>query len=98
VLARVAGAVAVLYVAFLATVFAVMRQPPTRLGEIMRRVAMPALAIVPFERLWNVARRGDLRIGDPAPNFTLPRSDRSGDVTLSSLRGKPVVLVFGSYT
>jgi peroxiredoxin Q/BCP len=31
--------------------------------------------------------------GDPAPDFTL-RSDADEDVTLSSLRGKPVVLYF----
>ncbi len=34
-----------------------------------------------------------LREGDPAPDFTL-RSDTDEEVTLSSLRGKPVVLYF----
>ena len=35
--------------------------------------------------------------GDPAPNFTL--SDLSGEeVTLSLLRGKPVMIEFGSIT
>jgi peroxiredoxin len=33
-----------------------------------------------------------------APDFTLRREDRTGSVTLSALRGKPVVLVFGSFT
>ncbi len=43
-------------------------------------------------------------VGDPAPDFTLPRADGSGDLTLSSLGasagtgGRPVVLIFGSYT
>ena len=37
-------------------------------------------------------------VGSPAPEFTLPRTDGTGDLTLSSLRGKPVVLVFGSFT
>ena len=47
---------------------------------------------------------GDLRIpdkfvvGDPAPDFCLPRQDGGYDVRLSALRGQPVVLVFGSYT
>ena len=38
--------------------------------------------------------------GEPAPDFTLPLiGERSnGTVTLSALRGKPVVLVFGSFT
>jgi peroxiredoxin len=44
------------------------------------------------------ARQGSLAPGDPAPDFTLPLHDRSGSVTLSSFRGQPVVLVFGSYT
>jgi len=40
-----------------------------------------------------------LAVGDPAPDFTLQRSDGGGDITLSDFRGrKPVVLVFGSIT
>ena len=35
--------------------------------------------------------------GDRAPDFTLPLLD-GGEVTLSSLRGKPVVVEFGSIT
>ena len=38
------------------------------------------------------------RVGAPAPDFTLRGSDGHGAVTLSELRGKPVVLVFGSFT
>ena len=87
-----------LYVAFLAGVAAVMRQPPQTFGRIMRHFPPPLMMIVPFEPMWNSARAGNLRVGDQAPDFTLPRSDKSGDVRLSSLRGKPVVLVFGSYT
>ncbi len=34
-----------------------------------------------------------IEVGQPAPDFTLP-SDTEGDVTLSALRGKPVVLYF----
>ncbi|MEK1887137.1 MAG: redoxin domain-containing protein, partial [Phyllobacterium sp.] len=34
-----------------------------------------------------------LDIGDTAPDFTLPR-DSGGAITLSALRGKPVVLYF----
>ena len=32
-------------------------------------------------------------VGSEAPDFTLPRAG-SGDVTLSSYRGRPVVLAF----
>lgn len=39
------------------------------------------------------------RIGQAAPDFTLPRSDSDKQITLSQFRGKkPVVLVFGSFT
>ena len=34
-----------------------------------------------------------IEVGQPAPDFTLP-SDTEGDVTLSALRGAPVVLYF----
>jgi len=37
-------------------------------------------------------------INDMAPDFTLRRQDGTGTVTLSQLRGKPVVLIFGSFT
>jgi hypothetical protein len=37
-------------------------------------------------------------IGKPAPDFTLKSPDGARTVTLSSLRGRPVALVFGSYT
>ena len=96
--ARLLATLAIVYVAYLAAVFVVMRQPPDRFGRIMRHVPLPILMFAPVETMWNIARGGDLRIGDPAPDFSLPRSDKSGDVRLSALHGKPVVLVFGSYT
>jgi len=37
-------------------------------------------------------------LGEMAPDFTLPTHDGSGSVTLSKSRGKPVVLIFGSFT
>lgn len=94
----IAVVVAIVYAVFLGAMFVVMTQPPQRFGQIMRHFPMPAMMIVPFEPMWNAARGGELRVGEEAPDFTLPRSDKSGEVRLSSLRGKPVVLVFGSYT
>ncbi|MCH8110010.1 MAG: redoxin domain-containing protein [Chloroflexi bacterium] len=35
--------------------------------------------------------------GEPAPDFTLPPLD-GGEVTLSKLKGKPVMIEFGSIT
>jgi hypothetical protein len=79
--------------------FVVMCQPPARFGRFMRHFPMPAMALVPFLPLWNVARRGRIRVGEMAPDFSLPSVDRSRVVRLSSFRGdRPVVLVFGSYT
>ena len=42
--------------------------------------------------------QGMLRNGDDAPDFSLRTYDGSQVITLSELRGKPVVLVFGSCT
>jgi hypothetical protein len=42
--------------------------------------------------------RSQVQVGDVAPDFTLARIDGDGDVTLSDLRGRPAVLVFGSFT
>ncbi|MCH8346846.1 MAG: redoxin domain-containing protein [Chloroflexi bacterium] len=39
------------------------------------------------------------KVGDEAPDFQLPVLDGKGaTVRLSELRGKPVALIFGSYT
>jgi hypothetical protein len=92
-------AVVVIYAVFLAGMFYVMRQPPDRFGQIMKRFPMPAMMLVPFEPMWNVARGGQIDVGEPAPDFNLRTADKRGRVSLSSFRGqKPVVLVFGSYT
>jgi hypothetical protein len=87
------------YGAFLSLMFAVMCQPPMRFGRLMRHFPMWAMPLMPFEPMWNVARRGRIREGDQAPDFTLRSVDRHTEVTLSSYQGqRPVVLIFGSYT
>ena len=92
-------ALILLYVSFLAGMFIVMCQAQRRFGRIMRHFPMPLMAILPFVPVWNVARRGPTRVGEMAPDFSLPTIDHAREVTLSSFRGKqPVVLVFGSYT
>jgi peroxiredoxin len=59
---------------------------------------MPFL-LFPFETAWLLARAGHLNIGDPAPDFSLSKIDKSAQVQLSALNQRqPVVLVFGSYT
>ena len=95
---RSLGAVAVLYLLFLGTMFVIMAQPPQRFGQIMRYFPMPAMMIVPFEPMWNLARGGTLRVGEMPHDSTLPTTNKSCKVRLADYRGKPVVLVFGSYT
>jgi cytochrome oxidase Cu insertion factor (SCO1/SenC/PrrC family) len=43
-------------------------------------------------------RDGDLKAGDAAPDFTLADMRGEKTVRLADLRGKPVVLIFGSCT
>ena len=88
-----------LYALAVAVIFVVMCQPPVRFGRFMRHFPYPAMGLLPFQPLWNVARKGATRVGEMAPDFELPTVDRSRVVRLSSFRGdRPVALVFGSYT
>ena len=87
------------YAALVAGMFFVMCQPPVWFGRVMRYFPMRAMPLVPFEPLWNVARRGSTRVGHMAPDFELPTLGGVEHVRLSAFRGhRPVVLVFGSYT
>jgi len=84
-----------------AALYRVMRQPPEKFAHVMARVPTPvAFLILPFESLWTHARAGELQAGDAAPDFSLTKLDKSGQVQLSALTAahRPVVLVFGSYT
>ena len=109
-LLRLAGGLALLWLVLSAALFTAMLQPPDRFGRIMAHVPGPAFAlfaIVPFEPLWNLARGGDLGVGDPAPDFDLervevhgaPAAETGSRSRLSASFGhEPVVLVFGSFT
>src|SRR5439155_20860302 len=95
---RIAVVLVVLYASLLAGLLAVMRDP-TLFGRVMRRVPEPAFVVIPFKRLWFMARAGRLKQGDAAPDFDLPAHDQKSRVRLASFRGRePVVLIFGSYT
>ncbi len=97
-------AICVIAVAWLlasASIYEVMRQPPEYFGRVMSKIPTPvAFLVLPFETMWLHARSGTLHVGDSAPDFTLTKVDKSGQVQLSSFaaQGRPVVLVFGSYT
>ena len=92
---------AVLWVLACGGLYHVMGQPPERFARVMSKMPGPVpFLILPFETLWTRARAGKLAIGDRAPDFSLAKLDHSEQIQLSSLTasGKPVVLVFGSYT
>ena len=93
----VLGVIAV-YAALTAGLWWVMNRPLDQFGQIMARVPGPAMIVLPFAPMWLHARAGTLRAGDAAPDFDLPTMDGKSRVRLSSDHGKPVVLVFGSYT
>ncbi len=86
------------WIAFVAVVNRKMHEGPEAFGHFMSKLPMPAYFVIPFETLWSRARKGQLNPGAEAPDFNLQTYDKTGYVQLSSLRGKPVVLVFGSYT
>lgn len=90
--------VAIAYLAAGAGLFWAMRRGPATFGAVMQRLPLAALALFPFRTMLAAACGGRLQPGDPAPDFELPRLDGKGSVRLSALRGKPVLLVFGSYT
>jgi hypothetical protein len=78
-----------------------MERPPEEFARFMAKLPGPVpFVIFPFESLWLHARSGSLRVGDAAPDFSLARLDHTANVQLSSFaaEGRPVVLIFGSYT
>jgi hypothetical protein len=95
------SALALLWVFACGGLYAIMRQSPETFARVMARVPGPvAFLVLPFETLWMRARAGALHVGDPAPDFSLMKLDKSTQIQLSALtaQGQPVVLIFGSYT
>jgi hypothetical protein len=79
--------------------FTAMCQSPEVFSKIMSKTPNLVFLVFPFKPMWLNARRGELKVGDEAPDFSLERQDKSATVQLSASRGKkPVVLIFGSYT
>jgi hypothetical protein len=95
------SALALLWLIACGILYGVMRRPPETFARVMARVPGPvAFLVLPFETLWTRARAGTLAVGDPAPDFTLTKLDKTAKIQLSAFtaQGRPVVLVFGSYT
>jgi hypothetical protein len=89
----------IIYATLSAVLFIAMKQPPMRFATLMSKLPMASMMVLPFESLWNIARAGDLKVGDLAPDFRLRTYEKSSWVQLAGFRGdRPVVLIFGSYT
>ena len=96
---RYAIAALVLYVLLASGFFFFMLQPPAVFGHMMSKLPSFSYFLFPFEPMWLVARRGVLKVGEVAPDFSLKKADGSAEIRLSSFRQqKPVVLIFGSHT
>jgi hypothetical protein len=91
---------ALAYGAVCAVVWFGMGRPPEQFAHAAQWAPTRAMfALMPLETLWKSARAGNLRPGDPAPDFELPAVAQPERVRLSSHRGvRPVLLVFGSYS
>ena len=96
---RIGVAVVLVHALLSAALFTAMRKPPMQFASVMSKLPMVSMLVLPFESLWNIARAGDLKVGDVAPDFRLQTYDKSTWVQLSSFHGdRPVALIFGSYT
>jgi hypothetical protein len=100
-LLRAFAAIALVWLLACGGLYQIMRQPPETFARFMAKLPGPVpFLLFPFETLWTRARAGDLKVGDPAPDFSLMKLDKSASVQLSTFttQGRPVVLIFGSYT
>jgi hypothetical protein len=100
-LVRAFAVIALIWVLACGALYEIMRQPPETFARFMAKLPGPVpFLLFPFETLWTHARAGGLQVGDPAPDFSLMKLDRSASVQLSTLtaQGRPVALIFGSYT
>src|SRR5438552_10551706 len=91
-------AAVMVYAAMTLALWAAMRKPPDEFAQIMAHMPAPLFMVLPFKPMWLSVRAGSLRVGDAAPDFQLETVDRKSRSRLSDERGKPVVLIFGSYT
>ena len=100
-LLRALAVAALLWLLGCAALYHIMSRPPETFARFMAKLPGPVpFLLFPFETLWTQARAGALQVGDPAPDFSLMKLDKSALVQLSNLtaQGRPVALIFGSYT
>jgi Ca2+-binding EF-hand superfamily protein len=72
-------------------------QRPDSKGVPKKQGGRPGEVVTPAAK--GERQKDTLKVGDPAPDFTLPDLKGTREITLSSFKGKkPVVLIFASYT
>jgi hypothetical protein len=99
ILLRLCFVVVLVYLALVGITFAAMHRDPIGFSHFMMGMGEPLMRITPFPPLWKIARAGNAKTGEMAPDFELATTDHKERIRLSSFRGaRPVVLVFGSYT
>jgi cytochrome oxidase Cu insertion factor (SCO1/SenC/PrrC family) len=70
--------------------------PAARTGAVALALALAATALADPPKPQK--REGSLKVGDPAPAVAADELASGRAVKLADLRGKPVVLIFGSCT
>lgn len=99
ILFRLALTLLAVWLILVAGLAVAMHQPPEMFGRIMAHVPGPLYLVLPFETFWNWSRGGHLHPGDLAPDFDLQTMDKTSRFHFAPDRqGRPVVLIFGSYT
>ena len=63
------------YLVLLGGLFVAMLQPPAVFGRIMSKLPAVSYFLFPFEPMWLIARRGELKVGELAPDFALKTAD-----------------------
>jgi hypothetical protein len=97
--ARILVVVFVLWLGFVGFMWHIMHRSPEGFARVMMHLPWEVFLICPFETMWTQARAGNVHVGDPAPDFSLTKLDKTGNVRLSEInKTQPVVMIFGSYT
>ena len=97
--ARILVVVFVLWLGFIGFMWRIMNRSPEGFARVMMHLPWQVFLICPFETMWTQARAGTVHVGDPAPDFSLTKLDKTGTVRLSEVnKTQPVVMIFGSYT
>jgi hypothetical protein len=97
--ARILVVVFVLWLGFVGFMWRIMHRSPEGFAHVMMHLPWEVFLICPFETMWTQARAGTVHVGDPAPDFSLTKLDKTGTVRLSEINKiQPVVMIFGSYT